>query len=153
MTENPLYTERGRAAYHAAQSTLAGRFNGNLHSAAEDIARRLYDRDDLPELARSYEARSMLVSVVMAPAIVIGVEGGVQHARPLIDIAIAAAAKAMLDADPDTGHAHLVVSDRQIGWAGLDGVRADEYARTVGGVVVRVPIVADYRPAGEGDRR
>ena len=95
----------------------------------------------------------MLVSVVMAPAIIGEVRGGALHARPLIDDAVAAAAKAMLDVDLDAGHAFLVVEDRQIGWAGLDGVRADEYARNVGGVVVRVPIVADYRPAGEGDRR
>ena len=174
MIENPEPPWREFVAYRAAHRVLDGRYIGPVELTAKHVALLLGGRDDLPELVRSFDARAELVDAVVASAALRGARGWRgRMVRPLIDAAVAVAAKAMLDADafaaaetadddtaepvepiaPDTGHAFLVVSDRQIGWAGLDGVRADEYARNVGGVVVRVPIVADYRPAGEGDRR
>lgn len=49
--------------------------------------------------------------------------------------------------DPaSTASAYLVISDRVMGWVDVDRDRADEYARNVGGVLVQVPVIADYRP-------
>ncbi|MFI2664160.1 DnaB-like helicase N-terminal domain-containing protein [Micromonospora carbonacea] len=40
---------------------------------------------------------------------------------------------------------YLAVDDNGIGWAGLDRQRADERASNAGGVLVALPVIADYR--------
>lgn len=48
--------------------------------------------------------------------------------------------------------AYLVIHDRGgIGYAGLDRDRAHEYAFNTGSVVVRLPVVGDYRPTADAD--
>ena len=153
------YADRIQHGYYAAYLILSRphprslwrrRVTWDAHRVAKEIALRLGGPS---KVAGSAAAFSALVDLVLAQEFTRGPRGWDMRDWGLVSDAVAAAAKAMPAADPDTGHAHLVVTGRQIGWAGLDGVRADEYARNVGGVLVRVPIVADYRPAGEGDRR
>lgn len=46
---------------------------------------------------------------------------------------------------PSAELVYLAVNDRQIGWVDVDRHRADEYARNTGGLLVAVPVIADYR--------
>jgi len=115
MTENPVHTERGRAAYHAAHNALSGLDAGTAAYYAKDITRRLADRGDLADLVGSYEARWSLVAAAMANA------GGGVLLRPRIDKAVALAAEAMLDAGPDT----VVAATARCGACGATGVELD----------------------------
>lgn len=55
--------------------------------------------------------------------------------------------------DSEAGHIHVYLvlgtsgpsGTMPVGWSGTDRDRAHEYARNVGGVVARIPVVGDYR--------
>jgi hypothetical protein len=87
------------AAYQAAHEALSGRYNGDIGDTAERIAWHLTDDKHprpLPRLVQSYDARRTLVDQLVALDLDAGVHGGADHARPLLDNAVALAARALL---------------------------------------------------------
>lgn len=50
----------------------------------------------------------------------------------------------------DAPMVYLAVNDRMIGWVDTNRDRADEYARNTGGVLVALPVLADYRTNESG---
>jgi hypothetical protein len=87
---------RLNVAYQAAHDTLSGRYNGDIVSTAERVARELAYRSDHATLTRSYNARRPLVDRLVVLAAAAKVRGGVDHCRPLLDNAVALAASALL---------------------------------------------------------
>ncbi|HEY0699396.1 MAG TPA: hypothetical protein VGD43_16475 [Micromonospora sp.] len=88
-------------AYHAAYHALSGRYDGGAHDTAADIAAavvrryRIRSPEHLRRIADESAARQAIVGTVIRLAL--PVPGGTEHALPLVDEAVAAAARALLD--------------------------------------------------------
>lgn len=91
-------------AYNAACQALSGRYNGDIHDTAEKITRILQAQQEhhgpryMRHLTQSFTARSSIVVQLAGLAEAAGVRGGADHARPLLDNAVALAARTMWDA-------------------------------------------------------
>lgn len=90
-------------AYQAAHDSLPGRYNGDIHATAVRIARILFAQQERHglgcalSLAQSYTARVSIVTQLAGHAETAGVRGGAEHALPLLDNAVAVAARALWD--------------------------------------------------------
>lgn len=92
-----------QSAFTAAHNALSGRYNGDITLTAEHITRILCAQQErhgmryMKRLIQSYTARESFVTQLAGLAEAQDVRGGVEHARPLLDNAVALAAKALWD--------------------------------------------------------
>ncbi|MEU8334732.1 hypothetical protein [Micromonospora tulbaghiae] len=92
--------------YQSAYNLLSGRYNGDISATAERIARILTRRQErhgmryMQRLVQSHEARQRIVVQLAGMAESEGVRGGAAHALPLLDGAVAVAAKALWEEQP-----------------------------------------------------
>ena len=92
-----MTSHRLHVAYQAAHDALSGRYGGDISRTADYIARRLiYRTAQLPAYSRSDTARRELVDQLVILAAAAKVRGGVDQHRPLLDQAVAVAARALL---------------------------------------------------------
>lgn len=95
-----------QAAYSAACQALSGRYNGDIADTAEQITRILCAQQErhgmryMLRLSQSFTARTSIVVQLAGFAEAAGVRGGSEHARPLLDNAVAVAAKTLWDTTP-----------------------------------------------------
>jgi len=92
-----------QTAYDAAHKALSGRYDGNVDATALRVARLLCARQErhgmrsLMRLVQSPESRAVLVDGLVDGLVAEGACGGVGHARPVLDDALVAAARALWD--------------------------------------------------------
>ncbi|MFJ1539216.1 hypothetical protein ACIODS_11805 [Micromonospora chalcea] len=93
--------------YQAAYKLLSGSYyNGDISATAERIARIVAAQQErhgmryMQRLVQSYAARQAIVVQLAGMAEAEGVRGGAVHALPLLDGAVAVAAKALWEEQP-----------------------------------------------------